>query len=325
MQLIDALDKRSDSVRLVESVKDYEANCDDEGGWWLILDGAAYSITDDAFDALLNILRIPIKYVKRCVEEEGNDLAERSVNYWMEKYGDLSFLVAKLKKPIGGADYSITQVFPGRRLYLPGVQVNDLIVDYYKGSVDIHSFVVNDDVFNATYLTHEKVVIDDHEVTLGVSVLYSDCFNITPRFDGVLVASTGATLGWPTIGRKFRVASNTIPQVVDQIEEFLDLSISGLKNTLIPALSEFGEYHNTLIDAEKFFARLCNDLRLSKRVRDELIQQCTQYPNHMPSELVWNTAEYLADSVNWDNINVGMARDLQIALSFYVVSEDFKG
>lgn len=316
MQLIDALDNRSDSVRLVESVGQVEANCDDENAWWLILDGAAYSVSEDALDTLLNLLRIPIKYIKRCMEEEGNDLAERSVNYWLDKYGDLSFLVENLE---------VTQVFPGKRLYLPGLQVNDLIVDYYKGGVEIHSYAVNDDVFTALYLTSEKVWVEGREMALGVSVLYSDCFNITPRFDGVLVADNGATLGWPTIGRKFRVASNTIPQVVDQIEEFLDLSISGLKNTLIPALAEFSENHYMLIDAEKFFTRLCNDLRLSKRVRDELIHNCSKTPNHMPLELVWGAAEYLALPDSWQNIDVGMARDIQIAMSYYVVSEDFKG
>lgn len=321
MQLIDALDKRSDAVKLIESVVQIEASCEYDAGWWIILDGGGYPITDDAFDTLLNLLRIPIKYIKRCMEEDGRFLAESSVNYWLKKYGDLSFLVGQVD---GFAEYAITQVFPGKRLYLPGEQVNDLIIDYLQGDVIVYSFLVADDVFNATYLTDERVVVDGREVSLGVSVLYSDCFNITPRFDGVLVSEDNSTLGWPTIGRKFRVASNTITQVIDQIEEFLDLSIAGLNNTLIPALAEFSEDHCTLIDAENFFTRLCNDLRLSKKVKDELIRNCTQYPNHMPSELVWNTAKYLSESY-WSNIDMGMARDIQIAISYYVVSGNFKG
>jgi hypothetical protein len=312
MQLIDALETRSDSVKIFEGIQTIESLYDDE--WNLLLDGAEYPIDKDALDTLLNLLRIPIKYVERCVEDvdAGAFLAQESINYWLTKFGDISFLVE---------DQRITQVFPGKRLYLPGVEVNDLIIEYLMGDVRVLDFVVEDDVFNAVYLTQEKVEVDGRTLTLGVRVLYSDCFTITPRFDGVVVDEDGAVLGWPTLRRKFRVASNTIPQVRDQIEEFLALSLEGLRDTLIPSLMTLQDRHDKLIDTEKFITRLCNDLRLSKKVKDELYG-LFEMPNNFPHEIVWKLAQHTARPT--ENIDLAMGRNIQIALSNWVVGNEFK-
>ena len=322
MQLIDALEVRSDSVKIVEGAEEIQAQCDDSGSWSMVVDGASYSITDGAFDTLMNHLRIPIKYIHRCTDDDGRWLAEQSINYWLAKYGDFSFLIE---------DLTVTQVFPGKRLYLPGVRVNDLIIDYLNGDVTVQSFAVKDDVFNAVYITEDTVEVLGKKLNLGVRVLYSDCFVITPRFDGVIYdKETGSLLGWPTLGRKFRVASNTIPQVVDQIEEFIDLSLEGLRNTLIPALEQFGfnefrEKDHRLVAADQFISRLCNDLRYSRKVRDELIKNCTVTPNHLPLEIVEGIGAYTTkDRGAESHIDLGMARDLQIALSYYIVRGTFK-
>lgn len=315
MQLIDKLEERSDAVKLYESVDKVQAQCDSYRNWWLHLDGVAFPITDDAFDTLLNLLRIPIKYIKRCTDEDGSTLAERSVNYWLEKCGDLSFLVSQVD---GVAEYAVTQVFPGKRLYLPSVKVNDLIIEYLGGDVQVQSFIIEDDIFNAVYLTQET--IDD--MRLGVRVLFSDCFTITPRFDGVLCSDDGALLCWPTLGRKFRVANNTIPQVVDQIQEFLDLSLDGLRETIVPALRNFED--NSLVNGESFVIRLCNDLRLSRKVKDELTENCVPYPDYDVVEVIHSIAGYTAKVSGDTTISVSTARDIQVALSNYIVKGSFK-
>jgi hypothetical protein len=334
MQLIDVLETRSDSISIVESATGINASCDDYGKWYLSTqsecyegDGnvgvseASYELSDDALDTLLNLLRIPIKYIKRCTEEEGGVwLAEKSVNYWIRKYGDLSFLVQDR-----GEEFPlITQVFPGKRMYLPGDKVNDLIIEYLDGEVNIASFVVVDDVFNALYLTDREIEVDGGKALLGVRVLYSDCFTITPRFDGVLYEpETGATFCWPTVGRKFRVASNTLHQIMEQIEEFLDLSIDGLNENLIPALQSSADRYPKLIEADGFLTRLCADLRLSQKVKQELAAMFKMV-NYMPMELVRDVAAYTTSIEDSDNIDLNVARDIQIALSNYIVRGSFK-
>lgn len=316
MQLIDALEARFDSVKLIESVVKTEANCDESGNWWLILDDAGYPISQPAFEELLNLLRIPIKYIHRCVAEDGRFLAEASINYWMDKYGALSFIVS-------GAEPTITQVFPSDGLYLPSVKVNDLIIDYLGfDRVKVHSFNVQEDIFTAVYVTDEVVEIRGVSYNLGVRVLYSDCFTITPRFDGVIVAEDGAIFGWPTLGRKFRVAANTIPQVIAQMEEFIDLSLEGLRHTLIPGLSEL-PYRT--VNIPRFVASLCSELRYSRKVRDELIA-ATQTDGEDKDEfqLYCELTRYTAKQHDNSHIDMEMARDIQIALSNFAVKGSFK-
>lgn len=319
MQLIDELEKRSDSVQIVELVEHAEMACDESGGWWLTLNGYRYGITTEAFETLLNLLRIPIKYVYRCVEFGSIPLAESTVNFWLALQ-DLSYLIEHQELPV------VTQVYPGKRLYIPSVKINDLILEYLQFDAHIQSYEVDGDIFNALYITEQSEEIAGSKYRLGVRVLYSDCFTITPRFDGVVYSfDNNALFGWPTIGRKFRVASTTIPQVIDQIQDFLDLSIDGLKQTLIPALNGTSGYKiDKLIEAESFVIRLCSDLRLSKRIQRELMEHCVQYLNHMPIELLVNIAAYTNGSREDSEITMAVARDIQIALSTYAVKGSFK-
>lgn len=319
MLLIDALEERTDTVKLVEGVESIIASY--MGGWQFELDGALYYITESALDNLLNLLRIPIKYIDRCVEEEGHFLAESSINYWLEKYGDLSFLVQN-----GVEGYvempCITQVFPGKSLYIPGVKVNDFIFDYL-GDASVSSFIIEDDVFNAVYLTDQTIELDGETFNYGVRVLYSDCFSITPRFDGVLCSGSGVLLAYPTTGRKFRVAGSTIPQVFEQIEEFLDLSIDGLNEHLIPSFNGMEETDVKLLPAEKFVAMLCADLRLSKKIQNEM-NGWFEMSNYFLREMVKIMGRQTASLPEGSHINVELARDIQIALASYITSGSFK-
>lgn len=315
MQLIDALEDRADRVFIEETPDNLRVEYAD--GWCVYIDGALAPIKKQAFDNLLNLLRIPIKYVERCVEDEGGIwLAQESINFWLERYGKLSFLTERIE----GYDIPvITQVFPGKRLYLPGVKVNDLIIEYL-GDCDVFSYSIEDDVFNAIYLTGRDEVIAGHNFRVGVRVLYSDCFTITPRFDGVLVDPGGAVLTWPTVGRKFRVASNTVPQIIEQIYEFLDLSMKGLEESVVKALGDFD--NSTLVDAEKWITRLCSDLRQNKRLKAELMENCTATPNHLPLELVLNVTSYVASGEA--SVDLTTAREIQLAISNYIVNGTFK-
>jgi hypothetical protein len=334
MQLIDCLEQRADSIRLIESVEDIKARFYD-GNLILSLNGAEYPVLDVALDTFLNLLRIPIKYIYRCIEHGGVDLAEYSVNYWVERYGDFSFLIELVDETP-----TVTQVFTGRGLYLPSVKVNDLIIDYLGNDVSIKSFYVEEDTFEALYVTGKKwtCVVDStlngkqlNSLTFryGVRVLYSDCFTITPRFDGILVEEdTGAVLGVPTKGRKFRVASNTIPQVLSQIEDFIDLSLGGL-DRLTNSFYNFAGQNQTLemqnlLQADDFVSRLCSDLRLSRKVYLELMDQFT-LPNNTGIDIVMLLASYTSmNTSDSDFISVGIARDIQMALSSYIMRGTFK-
>lgn len=317
VQLIDLLVDRSDSVGIIDGTDGVTAEYN--LGWNVVIEGVPYQITRSAFDNMLNELRIPIKYIERCVAANAIKLATDSVNFFLSSYGKLSFLVENLK---GDDDVFpvITQVFPGKGLYIPAVKINDLIVDYLGFDCVVSDFSLKHDIFKATYLSASSVEICGETYDIGLMVLYSDCFAITPRFDGILRHSGGATLAWPTTGRKFRVASNTIPQVIYQIEEFIESSLTGLRDHLIPGLKSF--QNDTLVDAEKWVGRLCSDLRLNQRVKNEIVAGVAKTRNHLPLELVLDTALFVGSENCTFDANV--SRDIQVAVSNYVVTGEFK-
>jgi len=329
VQLIDVLESRSDSVLIVDSPEKVEAHY--RGQWEFTLDDADYDITEDALNTLLNLLRIPIKYITRCVEEEeeasehtyGMVLAENSINYWLEKYGDVSFLVTN-----SGDTKTITQVFGGRKLYIPGVKINDLIFEYLgrkSKNVAVMNYTASDDMFGAVYITDEVYDILGGKCNLGVRVLYSDCFAITPRFDGVLVrADDQALVAFPTTGRKFRVAGSNIPIVFDQIEEFLDLSVDGLRETLIPALERIADRSDQILHHKSdVIDRLCAELRVSKKIKDE-VNEWFEMENYFHDEMVSIIAQKTNNLPEDSNIDVELARSIQIAMTNFVLRRSFK-
>lgn len=281
------------------------------------LDGALYLVDDEAFKKFLNHIRIPTKYIERCMQDEdGRRLAEETINYWLQHNESFNFLLN---------DDMIEQIFPCSNAYLPGVKVNDFIIDIFDGDIHIRNHTTDGDMFSATYLTEIMVTIGEWEFQVGVRVLYSDCFNITPRFDGVLFErNTNALLSFPTLGRKFRVASATIDQLLDQIADFIQLSVDGIKDILCPAVKrEIEAPHKE--KPSVFIRRLCSDLRYSKKVQEELKNQFpTPDEEEEVMSIVLGIATNLVDA-DFDHIDEVMKRNISIALSHRIVTgESFK-
>lgn len=322
MQLIDYLDKRAESVSLIENVTKAKILWDkDIQGWFMSLDGVGYGLTSPALDSMLNQLKIPIKFIHRMEESsDGCKLVASVTNYWLELGGTFSFLVEKRDD-----DHWITQAYTNG-LYIPSVKVNDYIIDLFNGKVGIESFYILDDMYGAHYIINDSSrvhKIGEQEWQEGVAILYSDCFSITPRFDGVLRnTATGATIAWPTTGRKFRVASNTLPQILDQIGEFVSISMSGIQENVLPKLDYLITEQHTLVPLENLSARMCSDLRLSRKILAQIDELFYPMINIMPDEFVLTVGELVS---NYDSgFDPAVSRAIQIALSRYVVNGNFK-
>lgn len=322
MQLIDALEERSDSVKIIASPESVEVDFT-ESEWQVIInDGDRLGITDDALGSLLNFLKIPIKYIQRCTEEEddfGVDVAIRSVNYWLSKAPAVSFL---------SWDSVITQVFAGKKLYIPGTKVNDLIFDFFSKAgreVEVFSYFTNADIFEAVYLTDEVYEVGSDTFRLGVRVMYSDCFTITPRFDGVLISEDNALIAFPVQRRKFRVAGSNIPLVMDQIEEFLDLSIHGLREDLIPAMANLFA-GGGVVSVPKTVDRLCADLRVSLRIKNEILGWFDMSLGYefTETDLIKTITSRTSSLGSDSSINMELSRRIQVALTSYIMTQSFK-
>lgn len=315
MQLIDQLEDRYDRVKLMERITDASVRYED-GDWYITIDGGEYGINAEAMNSLLSILKVPIKYAWRFAESSALG-AETMVNFWLEESGEIGYLIEGLV---------VTQVFAGGGMYIPGVKINDLIFDYLKGEVSVHSFYAEADVFSAIYLSDKCIDIAGGSWQVGIRVLYSDCFSITPRFDGVLCSEdTGATLAWPTMKRKFRVASNTYPQVFSQVEEFIDVSIDGMMSELVRSLRENWEgMTEQVVVADTLIFRLCTELRLSRKIGDEILEFSGVSTLPPLTDFAKSVTRYLMNLKPDSCISVEVARDIQVAVSKFLVGKSFK-
>jgi hypothetical protein len=262
MQLVDLLDERLTSVKMYERPLDVEVLLSD-GNNEVYIGGARYGISEQALGAMLNILKIPIKHIERLVIADGGYLANSVINFWIsQEPGCLSFLIDVREDP------SISQVFSGGAMYLPGIKINDLVVDILGNCSVMPNFRVEDDLFEAVYITDSTEEIGGVIFSRGVRVLYSDCFRFTPRFDAVLVTDYGGMLCWPTEGRKFRVAANTVSQIMDQIYDFISLTLASMDDKLIPAIKDDA----VEINPDKYITELCSQLRLNQKVRVQMTE-----------------------------------------------------
>lgn len=313
--LVDILEERFESVEFVEVDNSITFSFYD-GFIWVTTESGKYEVSDSAFEALLNFLRIPIKYIERCREDsEGVDLAMKNVNFWISQKEKFSMLVD---------DHLVTQIFDGNRLYVPGIKINDMICDIID-NVKIVDYVVKDDLFHAVYVSDTPVEFGGVSHKLGLRVLYSDCFNVTPRFDGVLYdESTGAMYCWPVQGRKFRAASTTISQVMDQVDDFIGTAMDEMKEKLEPALSDLrSREHVTLIDSERFVHSLVSELRMNKKQEAELLKNMPT-PMMTLMEIIEALCACTAKMEDFEYIDLSNARDIQVACSMYLVKDDFK-
>lgn len=317
MQLIDVLEQRSDNLKLIESVEGASLSCD-EDGWKIFIDeGEEYLISDHAIKELLNLIGIPIKYILRCVSSGSHVLAAVNANYWLSQSGEISLLVSTSS----GEDI-VEQFYLGKRLYIPGERINDLIIEHFNHEIEVHSFIVDRDKMNAIYVTDETISISGEETRdfkLGVKVLFSDCFTTPPRFDGALIdVKTGAVYIYPILGKKLRIANSTAPQVLLQIEDLMRNSLIGLKERFINSLTNLYARKDT-IKARSFVRNLVLVLRLSELNQAEILGWFND-----PDDLM-----YISDIIDIISVKTALptgslsmesARDIQIGISEFILN-----
>lgn len=312
--LVDHLEDRYETTTFVEVDSDLELLIHPDYRKAVKANGSYYDITDSAFYALLNFLRIPIKYIERCQQDTaGLELAISNINYWIGELQKFSLLIECDK---------VTQIFDGKRLYMPGIKVNDIIVDMLP-DVKVVNYTTDQDIFHALYVSDRTQNFDGFRAQQGIRALFSDCFNVTPRFDAVLYEPETQTMYcWPVQGRKFRAASTTLSQVVDQIEDFIVLVLEQMHAQLVPAIAKANastkEYKTT-----EFVQLLSSELRLNKRQQQELDSAVPEAKLRL-IDIVRRLGSYTNDHAGEQHISLLDAREVQVALSYYLVRGSFK-
>lgn len=282
----------------------------------IFADGNTYEISTGVCDALLNQLKIPMKYFYR-MASKNIKLAEDQFNFWVKDLKDMAAVIE---------DGTITQVYDSRRAFVPVRTVDQAICSQF--GIDRNRVISNYDgeYYIGVYpIPDFQVALQDGSTaTTAIRIIYSDCFSITPRLDSVLtVDGSFDNFYYPINGRKFRVANAEHTQIINQIIEFASIVNFQLKNDFIPALNTSMETMNEA--APIFFVkRMCSDLRLSKKIGAELLEGIDVTVMHCHHDLVRKISNNLLPEVRSESIDVLLAREIEIALGRSLVRGSFK-
>ncbi len=116
----------------------------------------------------------------------------------------------------------------------------------------------------------------------------------------------------PVRDRKFRVADKDLSSFLDQVDEFCDLAMEGI-NEELPQVFDY----STSLLAFEFINNLCSELRLNRKIANQLKDIPTSKINLIPSLL----AAIFAGQID---IDMETARNLQIAITNYIIEGRFK-
>lgn len=284
-----------------------------DGVPYIKLNDLRYELATEPFDALLNFLKIPIKYMNRLALED-SEQASQNINFWLGKRcNELALAirdeqvvhVVESAAPTVSLDVVVTALerYWGSKAFV--TQEGELYVALFKTSIPPIELSNGETGFISTRLT------------------YSECFVITPRIDAVFtIEGSFENYYLPTQSRKFRVLGLSETNIVNEIIEFADYVTEQMQKEFIPALEKMIDF-NAQLNIYGFVDRLCSELRLSKKICRSLLAGIdeTEVSLHKLVRLISNN---LLPEVRSDQLDYFTARDIEIALSKAIMYGRFK-
>lgn len=279
----------------------------------LKIDQERYELGSEPFDSLLNLLKIPTKYLHRFAAED-SEQASKNVNFWLAKRCDNLALAMR-----GG---EVVHISESDRSFVSANVVCESLSKYLKAK----PFITHEgELIVATYrtLVPEIELASGEMGFISIRLTYSECFSITPRIDAVLtINGSFENYYFPVQRRKFRLSKMGETNIVNEVIEFADIASEQIQKQFIPALDKMIGF-DAKLNIYAFVDRLCSELRLSKKICSSLLEgiEETEVSLHTLVRLISNN---LLPEVRSESIDYLMARDIEIALSKAIVHGRFK-
>lgn len=278
------------------------------------LDQNRFELGPEPFDSLLNLLKIPTKYLHRFAAED-SEYASKNVNFWLKRRCEELALAVKGDEVI--------HVVESDRSFVPSQLVIDALSKYLRCPKPFT--YVEDELLVCLFKTNlpEVELASGETAFISVRLTYSECFSITPRIDAVLtVNGSFENYYYPVQQHKFRLAKMGQAQILNEIIEFVDIVLEQMQKQFIPALDKMIGY-DAKLNIYGFVERLCSELRLSKKLCVPLIAgiEDTEVSLH---NLVRFISNNLLPEVRVETLDYLTAREIEIALSKAIVTGRFK-
>jgi hypothetical protein len=256
MEKLELLDKNTHREHFL--FKDTKFGFNDSGKFLAIGDNEVH-LGKDSFAALCGTLDIPTPYASRCPQDE----QARMLNFWMGQRKDIMHSALITNDEIRSfMDAKYTYV-PTARIF--GAISDMLPEDFLVGNYGMQSGALEAQIFSPEY-TQDVV---DSEIRGGLRMVYSDAWTVAPKFDTYLyrVRCTNGLVS-PIAGRKFRVAGKSEMELIQQVREYVAVSLDQMPNMFAGFLDlELQKVDNWIATVRK----ICLENKLPKKVADILV------------------------------------------------------
>jgi hypothetical protein len=282
---------------LVESNINSEIIIDDGGQFVLDILGKKFTVNFDAKNELLNIVKIPIKYIDRLAKFD-NDLASKSVNLFIQN-NPVKFLIEK---------NAVVKTLTRQRVYVPLLAIHRTVIDTIDATVDKFNL-------DGRRLTVEyNIPTSKTNIKACVNLMIDPCFNETPRFDSMIKLNNGGVFLSSIEGRKFRTAGVSIPEILEFVGEF----VTDAADDIGWLLEEVESAHSTdKVEITEFVYKMCSFTKISQR---KVGQKILEALNNGVVNLV--EAYHLVSRTVYD---LQFAPDITRALLLYMTKNLLKG
>jgi hypothetical protein len=217
-------------------------------------------VSPEAFETLCGLLDIPFVYAKRCP----SDLQETMVNYWLKKRSDTMQSVLLTENKIR-AFMSPNYPYVSMLKIVDGI--TDLLPeDFLLGNYNLNGKFLEAQIFSPEYNQH----VVDSEVRGGMKMVFSDSWTVAPRFDTYLyrVLCLNGMVS-PLEARKFRISGKGEDEILEQVREFVKISLEHIPNMYHGFLAlEQEQVHNFI----SLLRKICKENKLPKKIADLLIE-----------------------------------------------------
>lgn len=218
-----------------------------------------WQLTDSSFGQLCNVVEVPKLYAKRCDSE----FLATTMNHWLTAASGINYgaLVEEDK---------IRSFIDPKYTYVPTLDVVNTVLGAAGNTFRVENGHVQDDVTELVIMTDELTQeVLGSEVRGGIRVVYSDSWNVFPKFDTYLyrlICSNGMMA--PLSHTKFRVSGKSSKEILTNIDKYASNSLERLNDML----DGFVHLQEQKIDkTNTTIKRICNENKLPKKVSRILI------------------------------------------------------
>ncbi|MBO8161120.1 MAG: hypothetical protein H0Z24_05740 [Thermosipho sp. (in: Bacteria)] len=244
-------------------------------------------LSDFAFSQLCAKLGIPVRYMKKCLDNGAVDLAIRNVNEWIFKNGKTKFLIREFNGMIRG-------ILSNRYSTLDTPEILDVAEDVLGNDYKVKEFFMNEERFHVR-LIEDELNVPEEDLFIGIQIDSSDvgkqtllvqffvykqiCSNglVIPKLNSVIYKQRHVGIDVEEFKSGFEIGLRMIDSLKEEVEKAIIESKDGIDNLELELLIEkFKNMTKVSKETVDKIVDIVNSNKYGERSRWSLVNSITE-------------------------------------------------